>query len=324
MQQHIKKDKLIVVAGPTASGKTDLAIELAQKFNGQIINADSRQVYTGLDIATNKGVLQPSDQFFVCEGIKLGAKYMENTKVLGWLFDVINPDQDFNVVIYKKLVIALLQKIWQQASLPILVGGTGLYLDVVLKNYPIYADRLDLDLRQQLELCSLSDLQKMLQQKAMDVWTKLNHSDQNNKYRLIRKLEQLGNSQQPIQFAEIDFDYQIFYPKFEREQLYHKIDQRVGQMFTAGLVSETKQAIAAGFKDTKVLNSFGYKQIQQLLLGQLDQDQASKQIQQAHRNYAKRQITWFEGQARNYQLKRFDFTSQKALIFKQVSEFLNS
>jgi len=300
---------LIVIGGPTATGKTNYAIKLAQKCNGEIINADSRQVYKDLDIATNKGILVPTDKF-IANTLELEIRgfKMEKTETIGWLFDLVTPDQEFNLATYQKLADIVISDIVKRGKTPILVGGSGLYIDAVIKGYNLPEQSIDPTLRQNLNKLTVNELQEMLRSKDSQTFDKLNNSDQNNPRRLIRLIEKYEQSQ--IQSSKPEnqvnkYNVKFYYPEYTLEDLYTKIDKRVLEMFDQGLLAETERAVANGYENAKALQSFGYKEAISLLKGGIDKEACIASIQREHRRYAKRQITWFEGEGRGYKLLQF-------------------
>jgi tRNA dimethylallyltransferase len=198
----------------------------------------------------------------------------------------------------------------KRGKTPILVGGSGLYIDAVIKDYNLPEQSIDPTLRQNLNKLTVSELQAMLQSKDPQTFTKLNNSDQNNPRRLIRLIEKYEHRKHPSSDTEHKADkYNVtfYYPEYTLEDLYAKIDKRVLEMFDQGLLSETKHAISNGYENAKALQSFGYKEAISFLKGEIDKKACIESIQREHRRYAKRQITWFEGEGRGYKLIRFNF-----------------
>jgi len=321
-------DELIVVAGPTASGKTQYAIDLAKKINGVIINADSMQVYRGMDIGTNKGEVkrfrdlgikmlnnhklikeysenevEKGESKNVCE---INAYEIENSGVVGYMFDIIEPDEDFSVADFQFLTKELINKIREDGKIPILVGGTGLYIDSILKNYSLAKVEKDNILRGDLSRFSVEQLYDHLYQISPKAALGLNESDRFNKRRLIRRIElaQMGNSKE---VSNKMIPHIMYYPKFDRDFLYERINNRVEEMFNEGLVEEVKELLRKGFKECKSMQGMGYKEVVEYLDGDITLDEAKTRMKQAHRNYASRQITWFENDRRGYNLMKVRF-----------------
>lgn len=308
---NLSNNKVIVVAGPTASGKTRYAIELAQKINGVIINADSRQVYKYMDIGTNKGNLMMNNEGRLLverggEEYELSSFEMEKSGIDGWLFDIVEPNDYFSLYSYQYLASYLIKSIFEQGRQPLLVGGTGLYIDSIVNNYQIEQLEVDFEYRQKLENLSLSELQSLLLGQNSKVFDDLNNSDLNNPVRLIRLIEKLRNSSrlEGGKKKTSRFGSEIHYPEYDRELLYNKIDKRVEEMFDEGLIEEVESLIKNGYKDCRSMRGIGYKEVAEYLEGGNSLEECKNLIKQGHRNYARRQITWFEGEGRGYELVR--------------------
>lgn len=313
------------MAGPTASGKTDLAIKLAQEFNGEIINADSRQIYSGLDVGTNKGLLTTTNYHSFINGTDLQGFELEKSGVIGWLFSFLKPNEVFDVNQFQDYTNQLIEIITASGKLPIICGGTGLYIDALVKGYKLNSTKPNLEIREQLNKLDTPTLFAKLTELDKEKALSLNNSDKHNPHRLIRAIEVAMDKESEVkqENAEVVNEYLILYPKFEKEDLYAKIDKRVPEMFAEGMVTETKIAIENGYADTEVLNGIGYKEVQQMLNNKIDEQTAIDLTAQAHRNYAKRQITWFEGKGRAYDLNRFDFKKRYIQICDKIADFLN-
>lgn len=266
-----------IVYGPTASGKTAMALKLAQELNGELINADSRQVYIGMDIGTNKEKLP--------EG------------VVGWLFDLVNPDSDFNVSDWQKLTYQKIDDILARGKTPILVGGTGLYIRAIVENLNMADVSESSELRNKLNNMTTQDLQLFLIDTDDAKFEEMNNSDQNNPRRLVRAIEIAigkGVQQKSEPKAEQKYHFIFKQPDWEKEDLFAKIDARVDAMFENGLVEEVKLLVANGYEDTRALQGIGYKEVMDYLNDETSLDQAIALVKLAHRNYAKRQMTWFK------------------------------
>lgn len=269
------KPKIIVILGPTASGKSALAIDIAKKFKGEVISADSRQVYQELNIGSNK--VTPEET----EGIT------------HHLLDVIKPDQDYSLYDWQEEAFKTIEEINKNYKVPIICGGTGLYLSSILQNYQI--PKTNLALRKELEHFTLEQLIKQLEISDPEI---LHSIDTKNKVRVLRALEytlafkaSLKNNQKT---QECPFDYLIFGLDPDREALYKKIDQRVEQMIATGLIDEVKQVYAQyQNKENHALSGIGYKEIIQYLDGLISLAEATELIKKNTRHYAKRQMTWF-------------------------------
>ena len=310
-------EKVVAIVGPTGTGKTNFALKLAKKFNGELINCDSRQVYRGMDIGTNKGEIQVNTDTETFKNKIINAYNIENSNVSGWLFDILEPNEQLNLAEYQELTYYIINKIQARGHLPILVGGTGLYLDALVKGYRLSSIKPDLKLRKNLEKLNAKKLFDKLFKFNKERANLLNESDSHNPRRLIRAIEesiaQLSgknneNIQKDIVFKKLEII--IIYPDFKREELFLNIDARVLEMIASGLIEETKKIINKYSQNLEILKGIGYKEVIEYLDGKITLSEMIAKIQQGHRNYAKRQITWFEGEKRNYDLLKIDFNQK--------------
>ena len=275
----IKKPKLIVIAGPTAVGKTSYAIELAQKLNTVILSADSRQVYAGMPIAT----AQPSME--------------ERNGVPHFLIGHVDPKAHYSAGQFEKEAMQMLEKLFQRYETIILTGGTGLYIDAVIKGLDDFPP-IDPSIRQQLnEKFEQSGLESLLKElEATDpAYAKI--VDTQNHRRIIRALEFIRSSGQPFSSfrknkpKERFFETKIILLERERAALYERINQRVHLMLEAGLVKEAKKWYP--LRDYNSTQTVGYKELFEHFDGNISLERAIELIQQNSRRYAKRQLTWF-------------------------------
>ncbi len=269
----ITKQKLIVILGPTASGKSEFSIHLAQKFGGYIISADARQIYKEMNIGTAK--LKPQE----FQGIP------------HFLINVVKPNQDFSVAEYQKKVFDLIRR---KKGLPFLTGGTGLYISAIVDNLQIPPGKPNKALRKKLEKKSLSQLYKQL--RKLDFKT-AGIIDKNNKRRLIRALEVCLTTKKTFSAQRLKgkplFDVLQIGLKIPREKLYKKINQRVDKMIKQRLVSEVKK-LGKKYGFNKIaMSGIGYKQIGLYIKGKFTKEEAVLQIKKDTRHYAKKQLAWF-------------------------------
>lgn len=280
-------NKIIVIAGPTASGKTSLAVKLAKNIGGEIINADSRSIYRGMNIGTGK----PKRQLAV-DGWQLTEYLVDN--VPHHLFDIKNPDEIFSVAEFKKLAEEKIKEIQSRGNIPIIVGGTGLYLDTLVYDYELPGAKPNEIFRKGVESRESNELYEEL--KKLDPKT-AGEIDPKNKRRLIRALEiyyETGKSKSEQEKRKpLPKNTLYFAIDLPREKLYEKINKRVKEMFDKGLLDETKMIASKYSPEIPILQTMGYSQSQDFLNDEIDLKEAIAKTQQAHRNLAKRQLTWF-------------------------------
>jgi len=282
-----------VILGPTASGKTSLSIALAKKFAGEIVNCDSVAMYAGLDVGTAK----PTPA--------------ERAQVPHHLFDCVDPTQQVTAGEYARQARQILAQVKARQRLPILVGGAGLYLRALLEGLfpgPQRSEELRARLRQRAEQRGSAYLHRILQRLDPATAAKVHANDAP---KLIRALEVcLASSQKMSDLWQQGRDplqgFSILRLGLdpERSLLYERINQRAREMFESGLIEET-QHLLQKYGAVRILNSLGYKQAVQILKGELSREAALAAAQQAHRNYAKRQMTWFRREPHVHWLKGY-------------------
>ena len=271
------KKRVLAIAGPTASGKTKLAIEKAKELDGEIISADSRLVYKGFDIATAKPTVE------------------EREGIPHYLIDVVEPEYDYSVADFKKEAEQKIDDIISRGKLPIVAGGTGLYFRILLENYALPKIDCKPELRQELEQISNEDLYKELCEKD-PVYAKKVHP--NNKVRLVRVLEVIRTLDKPFSEAcglkEPEYDVKWLFPKIEsREVLYDRINKRVDIMIENGIVDETKYLLNKHGRIKNLVGTIGYQEMIAYLDGKCSLEEAAETLKMNTRRYAKRQLTWF-------------------------------
>lgn len=270
-------NKVIAIVGPTASGKTKMAIEMAQKLDTEIISADSRLVYKGFDIGTAK----PTKE--------------EQLLVKHHMIDVVEPEYDFSVADFADGASKVISELHAKNKVPIVVGGTGLYFRILLENYDMPRVEANPQLRAELENLSNEELFEKLSNIDKISAEKIH---QNNRVRVIRALEVSLITGKPFSsikgVKENKYDVEWVFPEIEsREILYNRINIRVDMMIKDGLVDETKNLLLKHGRIKNLVNTIGYQEIIQYLDGNISIENAIEQIKQNTRRYAKRQLTWF-------------------------------
>jgi tRNA dimethylallyltransferase len=284
---------LLVILGPTASGKTSLSIALAKKFAGEIVNCDSVAMYSELDIGTAKPTAA------------------ERAQVPHHLFDCVDPTQQVTAGEYARRARQILAEIKARHHLPILVGGTGLYLRALLEGLfpgPQRSEELRTRLRERTEQRGSAYLHRILQRLDPAAAARVHANDTP---KLIRAIEVCLASRQKMsdlwqQGRDPLHGFSILRVGLdpERSLLYERINERAREMFEEGLIEETQQLLQK-YGAVRILNSLGYKQAVQMLKGELSREAALASAQQAHRNYAKRQMTWFRREPDVHWLKGY-------------------
>lgn len=269
-------NRVIAVVGATASGKTSYSIELAKKINGEIISADSRLVYKGMDIGTAKPTID------------------EMQEIPHYMIDVVEPEYNYSVGLYVKEAKKHITDIISRGKVPIVVGGTGLYFRVLLENYDLPDVKPDYELRKELSSYSYEELLEMLaklDEKAA------NSVEKNDKKKLIRYIEIIKLAGKPLDLVrgvkEKEFNVEWVGLNFPREILYDRINKRVDLMIEQGLIDETKKLLQKHGRISNITDTIGYREVLSYLDGELSLDEAKDKLKQNTRNYAKRQLTWF-------------------------------
>lgn len=267
--------KIIVILGPTASGKSDFAVKLAKKFNAEIISADSRQIYQDLDIGSNK------------------ISQAEQQNIKHYLLDLVKPDQEFSLYDWQQQAFKIINTLLKKEKNVIMVGGTGLYLSSILQNYQLPAT--DKALRLKLNKLNLEKLVAQLKTIDPEITKKI---DSKNKIHVVRALEYAIAFHDDLdtnkKTAACPYDYLIFGLNIEKEKLYTKINQRVDQMIDQGLIKEVKNIYQKyQNKNLPALSGIGYQEISKYLNKELSLEEAIDLIKKNTRHYAKRQMTWF-------------------------------
>ena len=305
------KDKLIILAGPTASGKTSVSIDLAKRIGGEIVSADSMQVYRGMDVGT----------------AKIKADEMQGVK--HYLINVLDPTEDFNIVKFKNMVKYSIEEIKRNGHVPILVGGTGFYIQSVIYDIDFDTQDDNGDIRKALE----EEYDKM---GADFMYEKLKKIDsvsaenihKNNKKRIIRAIEYFlinnalisaHNESQRQKDSPYDFRFFVLNPP--RDILYDRINQRVDKMVDEGLVEEVKDLKNAGLSSANIsMQGIGYKEILEYLNRVTTLEEAIDNIKQNTRHMAKRQVTWFKREKDVIYINPFEFENNEKIVDYMVEK----
>ena len=292
--------KLLVVCGPTATGKTNLALKLAEKFDGEIISFDSRQVYIGMDIGTGKDVKGAKLQngFYLADGVKI------------WLYDLVNPDYKFSVADYLIAAKKVIKITWQGEKLPILVGGTGFYIQALLKGLDSLGVSPDWELRKKLGTLGLPELQKRLGKLDFQRWQEMNKSDRQNPRRLIRAIEIALNKKEGLKQKGLKANVLKIGLKTSLSKLYNLVDQRVEQRVKEGVEEEIKALVRKGyhFKNSVLGSTIGYKEWQSFFEGRKSREEVVKDWKNSEHGYVRRQQTWFR---KDKQIRWFDISGKE-------------
>ncbi|MBU1086075.1 MAG: tRNA (adenosine(37)-N6)-dimethylallyltransferase MiaA [Candidatus Omnitrophica bacterium] len=276
-----KKPFVMFLVGPTASGKTAAAIEIAQKINAEIISADSMQVYRGMDILSAKPTIA------------------EQKAVVHHLIDILEPSEDYSVAIFRQKALEAIELIIKRKKIPLIVGGTGLYVKALTKG--LFSDNgKDEQLRKELTQEAKHKGNEYLYQRLKQVDPKAaDKIHPNDMRRVIRALEvfeishrTISDLKTEIQGLDEQYDFKVFGIDRDRRELYQRIDQRVEQMFEAGFLEEVKKLLDKQLSNT-AKQALGIKQISEYLENKCTLDFAKELIKRDSRRFAKRQLTWF-------------------------------
>lgn len=277
---------LLVVLGPTATGKTEVAVEVALLSGGEVVSADSMLVYKYMDVGTAK----PTSK--------------ERQGITHHLIDIVAPDQEFSVAHYQKMAQDTIADIRRRSKLPILAGGTGLYIQSVIDGYKFGEVGIDYDLREKLHnyahLHGKMALHDYLKKVDPDTASRLHPNDQKRITRALEIYEITGKPASSLHAGKKKLWYKdLFGLHMSRDQLYDQVNKRVDKMLAQGLVQEVSKLLQAGYDTGLVsMQGLGYKEIAAYLKGQIDLERAVYLIKRDTRRFAKRQLTWFRRDSR--------------------------
>ncbi|WP_099313384.1 tRNA (adenosine(37)-N6)-dimethylallyltransferase MiaA [Clostridium paraputrificum] len=299
------KKKILVIGGPTAVGKTELSIELAKRLNGEIISADSMQIYKYMDIGSAK------------------ISKEEMNGVVHHLIDVVDPSINFSVADYKEQGEKAIKEIISRGKLPIIVGGTGLYINSLTCNMTFTEAEKDEDYRRELERLAEEHGNNYIHEMLKDI-DPISYKEihANNRKRVIRALEVYKLTGNPFSsynagedFYKSEYDVHYYVLTMDREKLYERINLRVDIMMEKGLLEECIKLKEMGYTSSmQSMQGIGYKEILYYLEGNVKLQEAINMIKQGSRNYAKRQLTWFRRD------KRVTFLDKDKLSYVEILE----
>lgn len=304
------KPKLVIILGPTAVGKSAVALELATQIGGEIINADSQQVYRQMNIGTGK----PAEA--------------DRARVPHHLIDVVDPDEEFNAAIYRRLALERIDQIHERGKTVVVCGGTGLYLKALTRGLffgPEQNPEVRGELAREIQEKGLSALYHRLTEVDPAAHSRIHPND---RQRIIRALEvyqltgkPMSQWQQEHGFGDEPFDTLKIGLQRERTELYDLINGRCDRMIEEGLLDEVRELVAQGYTlDLKPLQSVGYRQMGLVLQGMLIVEKAVEEMKQETRHLAKRQLTWFRG---DHEIRWFHPENQRQEVIESVQRFLN-
>ena len=280
----MNKPKVVVICGPTASGKTALSIELAKKINGEIISSDSMQIYKYMNIGTAK----PSKK--------------EMQGIQHYLLDFVEPNKRYSVADFKRDAEKAIEEILQKGKIPIIVGGTGLYVDSLIYGIEYQDIQFDEQYRKKLEnrveqegLEKLYNEAKEIDPQAME---KISQNDQKRILRVLEIYKATGKNKTEQEADSrkngVKYDYKVFAINMDREKLYEKINKRVDIMIEQGLIEEVENLLKKYNEFPTAMQGLGYKEVVEYLQGKTSREEMIDKIKMETRRYAKRQITWFK------------------------------
>ena len=296
---------LLIIAGPTAVGKTEISIKLAKEINGEIISCDSMQIYKDMDIGSAKISKDEMD----------GVRH--------YLIDIIEPNEEFSVAAFKENAENIIEDIYKREKVPMVVGGTGLYINSLIFNYSFGDTSKDEEYRKELEKVANEKgkdyVHNMLKDIDVESYKKLYPNDLKRVIRALEVYKVTGKtmskylSEQKI--YDIPYNVHYYVLNMNRENLYERINKRVDIMMEKGLLNEVKELKDKGYtKDMQSMKGIGYKELLLYLDGEISLECAVDMIKQFSRNYAKRQLTWFRKDKRVVWIDKDNFTNDEEIV----------
>lgn len=271
-----KKFKVIAIAAPTATGKSKLAVELAHKYDGEVVSADSRLVYKGFEIAVAKPTLE------------------EREGIPHHVIDVVEPEINYTVANFYDDATKAINDILNRGKLPIIAGGTGLYFRILLEGFDLPRVEPNPELREELSTLEMADLVEILRKLDEKTLENMITPEKRKVIRAIEVCKGLGKPMSEVSCQkEVPYNVEWIGINMPREEIYDRVNKRVDIMIEKGLINETKALLAKHGRIPNFVKTIGYQEILQYLDGEIDLDRAIELIKQHSRNYAKRQLTWF-------------------------------
>ncbi|MBE5660603.1 tRNA (adenosine(37)-N6)-dimethylallyltransferase MiaA [Staphylococcus sp. SS21] len=300
-----EKPFIVVIVGPTASGKTELSIELAKRIDGEIISGDSMQVYKHMDIGTAKVTPEEMDG------------------VPHHLIDILNPDESFSAFAFKNLAETIIYDITSRGKIPIIAGGTGLYIQSLIYNYELEDETItpeeEMIVKKKMKEIEQLDNQQLHDYLAQFDAMSAENIHKNNRQRVLRAIEYyfktkklLSNRKKVQQFTE-NYDTLLIGIEMSRKTLYSRINKRVDIMLNHGLFKEVQQLVEQGYESCQSMQAIGYKELIPVINGQMIYEDAVNELKQHSRQYAKRQMTWFKNKMSVHWLDKENMSLQMML-----------
>ena len=296
-------NKIVIITGPTAVGKTKCGLKIAEAFNTDIINGDAFQIYKHMDIGTAKPTIS------------------ELKMIKHHLIDIQEPSEEFNVYKYQNLVRNLIIEMLENHKLPLIVGGSSLYLESIFLDYKFNEEKKNNQFEEKYNHLSNEELHELLKSKDLDL---ANNIHPNNRKRILRYLEKIENG---LEFdnhkSDKIYDALVIYLNDDRDILYQRINQRVDQMMEDGLLDEVRKLDRTTISKT-AKQAIGYKELFMYLDGKYSLEEAVDKIKQSSRNYAKRQMTWFRNKdyIKEIMINPNDFNSTIEEIKSLIDNFI--
>lgn len=322
-----RSNRLLIICGPTSTGKTSLALKIAKKFNAEILSADSRQVYKRLNIGTGKDL--PQGAKFKQSGLKFSNKKIGYYTIGGirvWGYDLVNPRSKFSVALYVKMASKILDDIRNRGKLAIIVGGTGLYINGIVGNIETLAIPQNLSLRFSLKGKSVFELVETLAQTDPIKAASLNISDRNNPRRLIRAIEIAHWKDKKVNVkskSKTRWNILLIGLSVSMSLLEKRIKHRVKERLRVGIEKEIRKLLSLGMSwNDQSMDSLGYKEWKEYFYGNSDIEDVVERWERNEKNYAKRQMTWFR---KNPNVQWFDISKPNfdGRVEKLVKEWQN-